>query len=60
LRDRRLAGAKFLRQHQIGPYFLDFYCEKAKIAVELDGSQHLRAVGVESDELALRTLMAKA
>jgi very-short-patch-repair endonuclease len=40
LRDRRLGGAKFRRQHPVGCYVLDFYCHRAKLAVELDGGQH--------------------
>jgi very-short-patch-repair endonuclease len=40
LRNRRLAGFKFRRQHPIVPYVVDFYCESAKFAVELDGGQH--------------------
>ena len=40
LRDRRLAGFKFRRQHPIEPYVLDFYCHEARLAVELDGGQH--------------------
>lgn len=31
---------RFLRQKIIGNYIVDFYCPKAKIVVELDGSQH--------------------
>ncbi len=30
---------QFRRQVPFGPYFLDFYCAKAKLAVELDGAQ---------------------
>ena len=33
-------GAKFRRQHSVGPYTLDFYCPAARLAVELDGGQH--------------------
>ena len=40
LRDRRLGGAKFRRQHPVQSYVLDFYCEEAKLAIELDGGQH--------------------
>jgi methionyl-tRNA synthetase len=40
LRDRRVGGAKFRRQHPIDPYVLDFYCHEARLAVELDGGQH--------------------
>ncbi len=30
----------FRRQHPIGPYVLDFYCAKARLAIELDGASH--------------------
>ena len=44
LRGRRLAGAKFIRQFQIGPYVADFACRAAHLIVELDGGQHCEAV----------------
>ena len=31
---------KFRRQHPLGRYVLDFYCEEARLAIELDGGQH--------------------
>jgi very-short-patch-repair endonuclease len=40
LRDSRLDGLKFRRQHPAGPYVLDFYCEQLSLAVEVDGGQH--------------------
>jgi very-short-patch-repair endonuclease len=40
LRARRFNGYKFRRQHPIGNYYLDFFCEEAELAIELDGSQH--------------------
>ena len=40
LRDRRLAGHKFRRQHPIGPYIADFACPDARLVIELDGGQH--------------------
>ena len=40
LRDRRLGGFKFRRQHPLPPYVLDFYCDAQRLAVELDGGQH--------------------
>ncbi len=40
LRNRSIAGAKFRRQHPVGRYILDFYCDEKKLAIELDGSQH--------------------
>ncbi len=44
LRNRRIAGAKFRRQHPVGRYILDFYCDEKKLGVELDGGQHGEAV----------------
>jgi very-short-patch-repair endonuclease len=40
LHGRRFSGYKFRRQHPIGIYYLDFFCEEAELNVELDGSQH--------------------
>ena len=40
LRDRRLGGHKFRRQHPLSPYTLDFYCHEAGLVIELDGGQH--------------------
>jgi cyclase len=35
-----LNGFKFRRQHPIGLYIADFYCHKAKLIIEVDGSIH--------------------
>ena len=40
LRGRQLEGFYFRRQHPVGRYVLDFYCDAAKLAIEIDGSQH--------------------
>jgi very-short-patch-repair endonuclease len=40
LRNRKLAGLKFRRQEPIGDRIVDFYCDEARLAVELDGSGH--------------------
>jgi len=40
LRDGRLKGCRFRRQHPVGPYILDFYCPSARLAVEIDGAVH--------------------
>lgn len=40
IKGRRLQGLHFRRQHPIGPYVLDFYCEAERLAVEVDGSSH--------------------
>ncbi len=36
----RAGGVVFKRQQPIGPYVLDFFCHKAQLAVEVDGSLH--------------------
>ena len=41
---------RFIRQKIIGHYIVDFYCAKAKLIVELDGSQHYEDQGVEKDQ----------
>jgi very-short-patch-repair endonuclease len=40
LRQRAPGLPVFRRQHPIGPYVLDFYCAKARLAVEIDGMSH--------------------
>ncbi len=40
LRERASGKAVFRRQHPVGPYVLDFYCAKARLAVEIDGATH--------------------
>jgi len=40
---------RFRRQQIIGPYIVDFYCDKARLAVELDGSQHFELPGAQYD-----------
>ncbi|WP_331377411.1 endonuclease domain-containing protein [Sphingomonas sp. 37zxx] len=45
----RLRGhrPRFTRQLPVGPYILDFACRSAKLAVEIDGSQHAESAGDE-------------
>ena len=40
---------KFLRQKVLGNYIVDFYCAKAKLVVELDGSQHFVDENLQKD-----------
>ena len=40
---------RFRRQYIIGSYIVDFYCHKAKLVVELDGSQHCDPETLEYD-----------
>ena len=41
---------RFRRQVTCGKYILDFYCAKAKLAVELDGSQHFEPEAMNHDQ----------
>ena len=40
LRNGQIGGMKFRRQHPIGPYVVDFFCQSAKLVVEVDGMSH--------------------
>jgi very-short-patch-repair endonuclease len=40
---------KFRRQHNIGPFILDFYCPECRLAIELDGAGHHTEIGAERD-----------
>jgi very-short-patch-repair endonuclease len=40
LRARGQGRPTFRRQHPVGPYILDFYCAKARLAIEIDGEAH--------------------
>jgi very-short-patch-repair endonuclease len=46
---QRPGGLKFRRQHPTGPYTLDFYCNDARLAIELDGEAHGRGDRPEKD-----------
>src|SRR5207244_9359425 len=59
IRGSQLYGAKFRRQHEFGPYILDFFCAEQRVAIELDGSQHITSDGVASDEARSRYLAAQ-
>ncbi len=41
---------KIYRQRVIGNYIADFYCSKAKVIIEIDGSQHFTDEGTSYDD----------
>ena len=49
-------GFKFRRQHPIGNYIADFFCFKAKLVVEIDGSVHNSLEIKESDIMKQKDL----
>ena len=40
LRNRQIAGCKFVRQEPVGPYTCDFVCREQRLVIEVDGGQH--------------------
>ena len=51
LRDKQLFEVQFYRQKPLGEYIVDFYAPRAKLVVEVDGSQHMAAEQAENDDL---------
>ena len=51
LKDKKLKGRKFRRQHSIGYYIADFYCPSEKLVIELDGRHHFTKDGIENDKM---------
>ena len=49
LKEKKLCGRKFRRQHSIGFYIADFYCPSEKLVIELDGQHHYSAEGMVND-----------
>jgi very-short-patch-repair endonuclease len=50
LRNRRLNGFKFRRQHPIKRFIADFYCHEARLVIEVDGEIHNDSYSQEYDE----------
>ena len=47
---------RFQRQKSIGNYIADFYCHKAKLVIEIDGSQHYTQQGKQEDNFRTERL----
>ena len=47
---------RFQRQKTIDNFVADFYCHKAKLVIELDGSQHYTVEGREKDDFRTEVL----
>ena len=47
---------KFQRQKAIDNFIADFYCHKAKLIIEIDGSQHYTEHGKRKDEFRTEIL----
>lgn len=56
LRNRKLSGFKFRRQHPIEAYIPDFVCLEKKLVVEVDGGYHDEEEQKRMDEIRALTL----
>ncbi|MCQ2449750.1 MAG: endonuclease domain-containing protein [Clostridia bacterium] len=50
---------RFLRQKVIDNYIVDFYCHKARLIIELDGSQHYTEDGLVKDRIRTEIIEAR-
>jgi len=51
IRMKQLKGYQFYRQKPIGDYIVDFFCPRAKLVIEVDGSQHFSDEMTEYDRI---------
>ena len=49
LRRKQIRGVQFYRQKPLGNYIVDFYAPRARIVIEVDGSQHLEPSAIKAD-----------
>lgn len=47
---------RFQRQKSIDNFIADFYCHKARLVIELDGSEHFSDKGIQNDEFRTEVL----
>ena len=51
IRKKQLKGYQFYRQKPIGDYIVDFFCPRAKLVIEVDGSHHFSDEMTEYDRI---------
>ncbi|HEX74210.1 MAG TPA: endonuclease domain-containing protein [Dehalococcoidia bacterium] len=51
IRMKQLKGYQFYRQKPIGDYIVDFFYPRAKLVIEVDGSQHLVGETIQYDRI---------
>ena len=49
LKNKQILGLRFRRQFSVNNYILDFFCPRAKLAIELDGEVHNSPEAIEHD-----------
>ena len=50
LKGKKMNGFKFRRQYGAGPFVVDFYCPRLKLAIEVDGDSHFEEGAEEYDK----------
>jgi very-short-patch-repair endonuclease len=50
IKGRQVNRLHFRKQHPVGPYVLDFYCDAERLAIEVDGASHGAGDRLERDE----------
>ena len=51
LRNNKINGFKFRRQHPINRFIADFFCYEKMLVIEVDGSVHNEVLQKERDEM---------
>ena len=51
LKNSKVEGRKFQRQHSIENFIVDFYCPSEKLIIELDGQGHFTPEGKSVDSV---------
>ena len=52
VRGKKIGNVRFHRQYSVGPYILDFFCPVFRLAIELDGNQHVDAKEYDTEREA--------
>ena len=50
IKERKVLGMKFRRQHPVACFIADFYCHQLKLIIEIDGGYHDDQVQHELDK----------
>ena len=51
IRKKQIKNYQFFRQKPIGNYIVDFYCNTAKLVIEIDGGQHYEDENAKNDKI---------
>jgi len=56
LQGKKFKGLKFRRQYSVDRYSVDFYCASLRLAIELDGENHLDHCQQKKDKIGRKPL----